>query len=136
MRHRVPLSRQAQALLAEARKATRGALVFPAAVGRDAGQLRDDPRAAHCRNRGVSSHGFRSSIKDWAGQLDVDELLSEFALAHVESLEKSWPPTRGTTSWRNGGLSCSGGPTVSRSSGSLSPCALASYVAANEWSGL
>ena len=29
-------------------------------------------------------HGFRSSFKDWARQHDVDELLSEFALAHVE----------------------------------------------------
>ena len=29
-------------------------------------------------------HGLRSSFKDWARQHDVDELLSEFALAHVE----------------------------------------------------
>ena len=32
----------------------------------------------------ASGHGFRSSFKDWARQHDVDELLSEFALAHVE----------------------------------------------------
>ena len=32
----------------------------------------------------ASGHGFRSSLKDWARQHDVDELLSEFALAHVE----------------------------------------------------
>ncbi len=38
------------------------------------------------RNTGVaaSSHGFRSSFKGWARVHDVDELLSEFALAHVE----------------------------------------------------
>lgn len=30
------------------------------------------------------THGFRWSLKDWARQHDVDELLSEFALAHVE----------------------------------------------------
>ena len=38
------------------------------------------------RNAGVaaSGHGFRSSFKGWARQHDVDELLSEFALAHVE----------------------------------------------------
>ena len=30
------------------------------------------------------THGFRSSFKDWARQHDADELLSEFALAHVE----------------------------------------------------
>ena len=32
----------------------------------------------------ASGHGFRSSFKDWARLHDVDELLSEFALAHVE----------------------------------------------------
>ena len=38
------------------------------------------------RNAGVaaSGHGFRSSFKGWARQHDVNELLSEFALAHVE----------------------------------------------------
>ena len=38
------------------------------------------------RNAGVaaSGHGFRSSFKGWAREHDVDELLSEFALAHVE----------------------------------------------------
>ena len=30
------------------------------------------------------THGFRSSFKDWARQHDVDELPSEFVLAHVE----------------------------------------------------
>ena len=30
------------------------------------------------------THGFRSSFKGWAREHDVDELLSEFALAHVE----------------------------------------------------
>ena len=30
------------------------------------------------------TNGFRSSFKDWARQHDVDELLYEFALAHVE----------------------------------------------------
>ena len=30
------------------------------------------------------THGFRSSFKDWARHRDVDELLSEFALAHLE----------------------------------------------------
>ena len=32
----------------------------------------------------TSGHGFRSSFKDWARHHHVDELLSEFALAHVE----------------------------------------------------
>ena len=30
------------------------------------------------------THGFRSSFKVWARQHDVDELLSEFALSHIE----------------------------------------------------
>ena len=30
------------------------------------------------------TNGFRSSFKGWARRHDVDELLSEFALAHVE----------------------------------------------------
>ena len=33
---------------------------------------------------GATAHGFRSSFKDWVRHEDVDELLSEFALAHVE----------------------------------------------------
>ena len=32
----------------------------------------------------ASGHGFRSSFEDWARHEGVDELLSEFALAHVE----------------------------------------------------
>ena len=30
------------------------------------------------------THGFRSGFKDWARQHDVDELLSESGLAHIE----------------------------------------------------
>ena len=32
----------------------------------------------------ASPHGFRASFKGWARDHDVNELLSEFALAHVE----------------------------------------------------
>ena len=32
----------------------------------------------------ASGHGFRFSFKDWVRNHDVDELLSGFALAHVE----------------------------------------------------
>ncbi len=51
----------------------------------------------------ASGHGFRSSFKDWARQHDMEELLWELALAHVEGsatvaadarddlLEKRWP---------------------------------------------
>ena len=38
------------------------------------------------RTAGIVSygHGFRSRFKDWVRHHDVDELLSEFAVAHVE----------------------------------------------------
>ena len=82
--HRVPLSRQALEVLAEARKGNRGALVFP---GTRAGAMMGNVVMTQAlRNAGIaaSGHGFRSSFKGWARQHDVDELLSEFALAHVE----------------------------------------------------
>ena len=53
------------------------------APGSDAGGQGDDAGATQRRDRGVG-HGFRSSFKDWARERDVDETLSEFALAHVE----------------------------------------------------
>ena len=82
--HRVPLSRQALDLLAEALKATRGALVFPGS--RPGAMMGNSVMTQALRTAGIaaSGHGFRSSFKDWVRQHDVDELLSEFALAHVE----------------------------------------------------
>ena len=82
--HRTPLSRQALEVLAEARKATRGALVFPGS--RPGASMGKSVMTQALRTAGVgaSGHGFRSSFKGWARQHDVDELLSEFALAHVE----------------------------------------------------
>ena len=82
--HRVPLSRQALDVLAEARKGNRGALVFPGT--RPGAMMGNVVMTQALRNAGVaaSGHGFRSSFKGWARQHDVDELLSEFALAHVE----------------------------------------------------
>ena len=82
--HRVPLSRQALAVLAEARKGTRGALVFP---GTRPGAMMGNVGVMQAlRNAGItaSGHGFRPSFRDWTRLHDVDELLSEFALAHVE----------------------------------------------------
>ena len=82
--HRVPLSRQALDVLAEARKGSRGALVFS---GTRPGAIMDNVVMTQAlRNAGVaaSGHGFRSSFKGWAREYDVDDLLSEFALAHVK----------------------------------------------------
>ena len=82
--HRVPLSRQALDVLAEARKGYLGALVFPGT--RPGTMFGNSVMTQALRTAGIaaSGHGFRSSFKDWARQQDVDELLSEFALAHVE----------------------------------------------------
>ena len=80
----MPLSLQALYVLAEARTATRGALVFPGQ--RPGTMMGNSVMTQVLRTAGIaaSGHGFRSSFKDWARQHDVDELLSEFALVHVE----------------------------------------------------
>ena len=85
--HRVPLSRQALAVLTEAREGGRGGgggLAFPGS--RPGSMLGEKVMTQALRQAGVaaSGHGFRSSLKDWARQHGVDEVLSEFALAHVE----------------------------------------------------
>jgi len=83
--HRVPLSRQALEVLERARLLGAGrGLVFPAT--RAGGMLSDNAMRRLVSRLGVDAtpHGFRSSFKDWARNHDVDETLSEFALAHVE----------------------------------------------------
>jgi len=83
--HRVPLSRQAVDVLRGARSGTRGGgFVFPGS--RPGAMLGNKVMTQALRNAGIaaSGHGFRSSFKDWARERDVDETLSEFALAHVE----------------------------------------------------
>ena len=82
--HRVPLSTGALAVLDEARELTGGrGLVFPGPGG---GELGKSTVAKALARAGVGGtpHGFRSSFKDWARHEGVHELLSEFALAHVE----------------------------------------------------
>ncbi len=83
--HRVPLSVRALDLLREMRDGVReDGLVFPGS--RPGTMLGDKVMTQALRNAGIaaSGHGFRSSFKDWAREHDVEELLSEFALAHVE----------------------------------------------------
>ena len=83
--HRVPLSRQALEVLADAREDVRGGgLAFPGA--RPGSMLGEKVMTQALRQAGIaaSGHGFRSSFKGWAREHDVDEVLSEFALAHVE----------------------------------------------------
>ncbi len=72
-------------MLRAARTDMRGAgLVFPGS--RPGAMLGDKVMTQALRTAGIaaSGHGFRSRFKDWARHEGVDELLSEFALAHVE----------------------------------------------------
>lgn len=88
--HRVPLSARAIEILEEARKLSpRGpqAVVFP---GRYSGaSLSDAAFDALFKRMGlargtVTAHGFRSSFRDWAGEVSVfPRELAEAALAHV-----------------------------------------------------
>ena len=82
--HRVPLSTGALAALEEARELNgRGDPAFRAPRG---GKLGPTTVGDALRKAGINAtgHGFRSSFKDWARHEGVDEILSEFALAHVE----------------------------------------------------
>ena len=82
--HRVPLSAGALSALKEARglsgddgiafRSPRGQKLGPTSVG----------NALRKAEINATGYGFRSSFKDWARHEGVDELLSEFALAHVE----------------------------------------------------
>ena len=82
--HRVPLSRRAREILAEAREhAPRSEWVFPSPRGT---QLRDLPFSGLLRALGIAAvpHGFRSSFRDWAAErTDVPHAVMEAALAHV-----------------------------------------------------
>ena len=82
--HRVPLSTGALAVLEESRSMNGdGEFAFSGAQGGKLGRtaVADALRKAKINATG---HGFRSSFKDWARNEGVDEILSEFALAHVE----------------------------------------------------
>ena len=71
-------------MLDEARGLSGGdGLAFPGPSGGELGKS-TVPKALARADVGATAHGFRSSFKDWARHEGVDELLSEFALAHVE----------------------------------------------------
>ena len=81
--HRVPLSTGAVAVLDEARGLSGGDLAFRGPHGEKLGPTAVG-NALKKADVNATGHGFRSSFKDWARHEGVDELLSEFALAHVE----------------------------------------------------
>ena len=82
--HRVPLSAGSLAVLEEVRELNGvDGLAFPGRRGEKLGPTAVG-NALKKADINATGHGFRSSFKDWARHEGIDELLSEFALAHVE----------------------------------------------------
>ena len=83
--HRVPLSREALAVLDQARELADGSgLVFPSVRGK---VMSDSTLSKLARESGIGAvpHGFRSSFRDWAAEkTSVPREIAEHALAHVE----------------------------------------------------
>lgn len=81
--HRVPLSREALALLEEARALGSWTYCFPSS--RTGGELSAVAlrRAAKVGGEGGTVHGLRSSFRMWAGDTGVTREVAEAALAHV-----------------------------------------------------
>lgn len=78
--HRVPLSKEARALVVKVRS---DGLLFPGVEGRP---LTTAATLAVAKDLqpGISSHGFRSTFKDWAGDMtSFPREVSEMALAHT-----------------------------------------------------
>jgi integrase len=84
--HRVPLSRQAVAILREQLKLTGGkGFVFPGRWGKKPISTEAMPFVLECMSRtDVDVHGFRSTFRDWAEeQTSFSGSVAEAALAHA-----------------------------------------------------
>lgn len=86
--HRVPLSSQALALLGEAKAHSDGDSVFSGTAVAKASQVKRAMRklgiASDFPGRPAVAHGFRSSFRDWAGELSgASHDVIEKALAHT-----------------------------------------------------
>ena len=83
--HRIPLSRQALDVLAQAQAIQDGSgLVFPSSRGK---AMTDNTLGKLMRENRISGtiHGQRSSFRDWAAECtDVPREIAEHALGHVE----------------------------------------------------
>ncbi len=82
--HRVPLCERALTILEKAQESSRGAYVFPG-PGKDRSLSTNALRALLLRlGVDVTTHGFRSSFRDWAGEASTfPRELAEAALAHT-----------------------------------------------------
>jgi integrase len=83
--HRVPLSPRAFEILEVMATATHGDLVFPAhKADRPLSNMACSMLLRRMCVEGVTVHGFRSSFRDWAGELtNFPRELAEAALSHV-----------------------------------------------------
>lgn len=79
--HRVPLSARAMEVLVEARKLTRGDLIFPGAKGGPMASTTFFKILGALEVDGTV-HGFRTSFRTWAAEAGVDRQTAEIALAH------------------------------------------------------
>jgi integrase len=80
---RVPLSTEAQAVIAEARKFARDGFLFP---GARRGIISDMTMTAYMDRRGLSErpHGFRSSFRDWTAEAtQTPREVAETCLGHT-----------------------------------------------------
>jgi integrase len=90
-RHEVPLSDQAIELLRRMEAERIGAFVFPGGRGAVAQALGKPMSNSSlwmfvkrvANGADITTHGFRSTFKDWADNQGIDHRLSERALAHV-----------------------------------------------------
>jgi integrase len=81
--HRVPLSKRAIEILAAVRAGDPNGLVFPASRNQPLRTVELD-RIRNVIRGGLTTHGFRSTFKDWASErTSFPNEVSEAALAHV-----------------------------------------------------
>lgn len=81
--HRVPLSRAAVALLEATPRMARSAFVFPSVRGNKPITTAAGMKIAKTIRPGITAHGFRSTFRDWAGDMTkYPRELIESALAH------------------------------------------------------
>ena len=81
--HTVPLAPRALAVLDEARRHSQGeGLIFPSVTGKP---LSDATLSKLLRERGIQAvpHGFRSSFRDWCGEMGQPREVAEACLAHA-----------------------------------------------------
>ncbi|MCW2315707.1 integrase [Rhodoblastus acidophilus] len=82
--HRVPLSDRAAAIVAAMAEAKTGDFVFPGATGEKPLSVMALDMLLRRMGQAVTTHGFRSSFRDWAGnETHFAREVAEAALSHV-----------------------------------------------------